>query len=225
MQRLLDILLAGTAIVVLSPVLIPVVIALRFTGEGEIFYLQKRIGYGGRAFGVFKFATMLKDSPNMNTGTITVRGDPRVLPLGRFLRKTKINELPQLANILIGDMSLVGPRPQTERCFEAFPERSKMEVVKVRPGLSGIGSIVFRGEEDMIHESNDPECFYDQVIMPYKGLLEEWYVANRSLENYLKCIFVTVWVVIFPRSSLVWSAFKGLPRPPSELVRFVNYPG
>ena len=94
MQRLLDVLLSGLALLVLSPLLVPVAIALRLTGEGEVFFIQQRVGRGGRPFGLYKFATMLKDSPNLGTGTVTVKGDPRVLPLGRLLRKTKINELP-----------------------------------------------------------------------------------------------------------------------------------
>lgn len=217
MQRFFDILFSGLALLLLSPLLIPIVIVLRLTGEGEIFFVQQRVGRGGKPFGLYKFATMLKNSPNLGTGTVTVKDDPRVLPLGRFLRKTKINELPQLLNILFGDMSIIGPRPQTRRCFDAFPAASQAEIIKVRPGLSGIGSIIFRGEEDMMHASNDPDHFYDHVIMPYKGKLEEWYVANQGLWTYLKCICVTGWVVVFARSSIVWGVFQGLPKPPVDL--------
>ena len=217
MQRLLDVLLSGLALLVLSPLLVPVAIALRMTGEGEVFFIQQRVGRGGQPFGLYKFATMLKDSPNIGTGTVTVKGDPRVLPLGRLLRKTKINELPQLLNILKGDMSIVGPRPQTQRCFDAFPKASQIEIMKVRPGLSGIGSIFFRDEEDLMHAARDPNRFYDEVIMPYKGALEEWYVRNASLATYLLVICVTAWVVIFPKSRIAWSAFPGLPKPPREL--------
>lgn len=218
MQRLLDILLSGFALLVLSPLLLPIILVLRLTGEGEVFYVQERIGRGGRAFGLYKFATMLKNSPNLATGTVTVKGDPRVLPVGRFLRKTKINEIPQLLNILTGDMSIVGPRPQTRRCFDAFPVSSQAEIIKVRPGLSGVGSIVFRDEEDLMHASQDPERFYDEVIMPYKGALEEWYVSNRSLRVYVLCILITAWVVVSPGTRLVWRAFRSLPQPPSELI-------
>ena len=218
MQRLLDIVLSGLALLVLSPLLVPIAIALRLTGEGEVFFIQQRVGRGGQPFGLYKFATMLKNSPNLGTGTVTVKGDPRVLPVGRFLRKTKLNELPQLLNILRGDMSLIGPRPQTRRCFNAFPARSQAEIVKVRPGLSGIGSIVFRDEEELMHASQEPERFYDEVIMPYKGLLEEWYVAHQGLWTYLAAIFVTAWVVIFPDSRLAWRVFPGLPPVPTELA-------
>ena len=217
MQRLLDVLLSGLALLVLSPLLVPVAIALRLTGEGEVFFIQQRVGRGGQPFGLYKFATMLKDSPNIGTGTVTVKGDPRVLPLGRLLRKTKINELPQLLNILKGDMSIIGPRPQTQRCFDAFPAHSQAAIVQVRPGLSGIGSIIFRDEEELMHASTEPERFYDEVIMPYKGALEEWYVAHQGLWTYLAAIFATAWVVLFPGSDIVWKLFPGLPVPPASL--------
>lgn len=218
MQRLLDIVFSGLALLLLSPLLVPIAIALRLTGEGEVFFIQQRVGRGGRPFGLYKFATMLKNSPNLGTGTVTVKNDPRVLPLGRFLRKTKINELPQLLNIFKGDMSIIGPRPQTQRCFDAFPARSQAEIIKVRPGLSGIGSIVFRDEEELMHASEEPERFYDEVIMPYKGALEEWYVAHQGLWTYLAAIFVTAWVVLFPASRLAWRVFPQLPAVPAELA-------
>lgn len=218
MQRLLDIIFSGLALLVLLPLLLPIAIVLRLTGEGEVFYVQQRIGRGGDSFGLYKFATMLKNSPNLGTGTVTVKGDPRVLPIGRFLRKTKINELPQLLNIFKGDMSIVGPRPQTKRCFDAFPARSQAKIITVRPGLSGVGSIVFRDEEELMHASAEPERFYDDVIMPYKGALEEWYVANQGLGTYLLCIALTAWVVLVPSSKLFWRAFRDLPMPPQELL-------
>lgn len=221
MQRSLDILLSGLALLVLSPLLLPIMLALRLSGEGEVFYVQQRVGRGGRPFGLYKFATMLKNSPNIGTGTVTVKDDPRVLPLGRFLRRTKINELPQLLNIIRGDMSIVGPRPQTQRCFDAFPPAAQEAIIKVRPGLSGIGSIVFRDEEDLMHASFEPERLYDDVIMPYKGKLEEWYVTNQGVRTYLLCIFATGWVVLFPRSRLVWRLFRGLPPPPAALAASV----
>lgn len=221
MQRLLDILLSGLALLILAPLLIPVILILRFTGEGEVFFVQQRVGRGGAPFGLYKFATMLKNSPNIGTGTVTVKGDPRVLPFGRFLRKTKVNELPQLLNIFKGDMSIIGPRPQTRRCFDAFPPASQQEIIKVRPGLSGIGSIVFRDEEELMHASAYPERFYDDVIMPYKGQLEEWYVAHQGLWTYLAAIFATAWVVLFPKSKLVWRLFPGLPVRPVELAGMV----
>ncbi|EXI64207.1 MAG: UDP-glucose:undecaprenyl-phosphate glucose-1-phosphate transferase [Candidatus Accumulibacter adjunctus] len=221
MSRFFDLLLSAVAMMVLSPLLVPVVILLRLTGEGEIFYVQQRVGLNGRRFGLLKFATMLKNSPAMGTGTVTLKNDPRILPLGRFLRKTKLNELPQLLNIFVGDMSVIGPRPQAERCFNAFPEDVQRQIVKVRPGLSGIGSIVFRDEEELLHGAQNDVAFYDRVIAPYKGELENWYIAKQGMGTYFLLIFATVWVVLFPRSRIVWHLFRDLPPPPVELAGLI----
>ncbi len=223
MQRFFDVLFSGLALLVLAPLLLPVALILRLTGEGEVFFLQERVGKDGKPFKLFKFATMLKNSPNIGTGTVTLKGDPRVLPVGKFLRKTKINELPQLLNIFRGDMSVVGPRPQTHRCFVAFPEAMQREIVKVKPGLSGIGPIVFRGEEDILADHEGSVEFYDTVIAPYKGEVEAWYVGNQTLRTYFTVIVVTVWVVLVPTSGIVWRAFKGLPVPPDSLKQALNY--
>ncbi len=217
MQRFFDILLSGFALLGLSPLLVPVAIILLFTGEGEVFFRQKRVGKNGKMFSLLKFATMLKDSPSIGTGTVTVKNDPRVLPVGLFLRKTKINELPQLLNILKGDMSIIGPRPQTLRCFDAFPEDSQKDIIKVRPGLSGVGSIVFRGEEDLYEGVDDTDYFYDEVIMPHKGILEQWYVQNQGIWNYFLLIILTAWIILFPNSRALWNVFPDLPKIPDEL--------
>jgi len=221
MQRFFDILFSGLALLILSPLLIPVVIILKFTGEGEIFYRQKRVGKDGYMFELLKFATMLKDSPNIGTQTVTVKNDPRVLPFGQFLRKTKINELPQLVNILLGDMSIIGPRPQTSRCFLAFPNKAQVAILKVKPGLSGIGSIVFRDEESMLDNRVDRLKFYDNVIAPYKGELEQWYVLNQGIATYLKLIAVTAWVVLFSKSKIHKKIFSDLPMVSRELKSYI----
>lgn len=222
MQRLFDIVFSGTALILLSPLLLPLMFVLRVTGEGEIFFLQNRVGRGGNDFKLYKFATMLKDSPNMGTGTVTVKNDPRVLPLGGLLRKTKINELPQLINIFKGDMSVIGPRPQTQRCFDAFPEIAQHDITKVRPGLSGVGSVVFRSEEDMMHANAEPDRLYDDVIMPYKGKLESWYVRNKSVWNYLLLIALTVLVILTRSTRLIFKCYASLPRPPEDLSSFIS---
>ena len=127
MQRIFDIVFTSLALLVLSPLMISLVIILRFSGEGEIFYKQNRIGIKGKSFGLLKFATMLKNSPNLGTGNMTVKNDPRILPLGNFLRKTKINELPQLLNIFLGNMSIIGSRPLTQDYFDIYiPSFSKL---------------------------------------------------------------------------------------------------
>ena len=221
MQRFFDIVFSGIALVLLSPLLLPLMLILRVSGEGEIFFPQNRVGRGGKPFKLYKFATMLKDSPNMGTGTVTVKNDPRVLPMGGFLRKTKINELPQLINIFKGDMSVIGPRPQTQRCFDAFPESARNDITKVRPGLSGIGSVVFRSEEDMMHANADPDRLYDDVIMPYKGKLESWYVRNNSVWNYLLLIALTILVILTRSTRLIFQCYASLPRPPEDLNSFI----
>lgn len=222
MKRLLDVLLSGLALLVLSPLLIPIVIALRCTGEGEIFYGQERVGKDGKIFKLLKFATMLKDSPNLGTGLLTTKGDPRVLPLGRILRKTKINELPQLINIFLGDMSIIGPRPQTKNHVDLFPEEMRRVIVQVQPGLSGIGSIVFRDEEHILtHSPKGYQRCFAEDITPYKGALELWYIRNQSLWLDFKLILLTIWAVIAPTGRLHFKLLKGLPEPPEALKEFV----
>jgi lipopolysaccharide/colanic/teichoic acid biosynthesis glycosyltransferase len=217
MQRLLDILLATVALVGLSPLLLIVAAILRFTGEGDVFYRQARVGRQGRHFGLLKFATMLRDSPKIGSGEITLKNDPRVLPVGRFLRKTKINELPQLWNIVTGDLSVVGPRPMVPNTFAAYPPEAQKILNTVRPGLSGVGSIVFRDEESFLEGHDDPAAFYRDTIIPYKAALECWYVRNQSLRTYCEVIALTLWAIVFKNTRLPWRIWKDLPEPPPAL--------
>lgn len=213
MKRLFDILSSALAVLFFLPIGIPIAIVLKLTGEGYVFYRQQRIGKNGKMFGLLKFATMLKDSPNMPGAYITTKTDPRVLPFGRFLRKTKLNEVPQLLNILFGDMSVVGPRPQVTKHFDMYPKNVKNELLSVNPGLTGIGSIIFRDEESLIEKSELPkEQFYKQCIAPYKAELELWYIKNQSFILDMKLIFLTAWVVLFPKSTLPSRVFKTLPK-------------
>ncbi len=223
MERLFDIVFSATALLILSPLFLPIVIILRFSGEGEVFFFQERIGKNGKLFKLFKFATMLRDSPNLGTGTVTMKNDPRILPVGKFLRTTKINELPQLLNIFLGDMSIIGPRPLTPQTFKSYSDNIQSIVTQVRPGLSGVGSIIFRTEEEIMHGKNASVDFYDNVIAPYKGALEKWFVANKSISIYFVAIFITVWVVIFPKTRLIWTVFGSLPEPPRELKLVLRY--
>ena len=126
-------------------------------------------------------------------------------------------------NVLIGDMSLIGPRPQDERCFCAFPPSSQNEIKKVQPGLSGIGSIIFRSEDELVDLSKGAEEFYDNLIMPYKGKLEEWFVHNNTLKKLSSTDLYYTWVVVFPNSKIVWRLFPKLPPPPKPLVSSLNY--
>ena len=223
MERFFDIFFSGLALLVLSPLLVPIVIILKCSGEGEVFFLQERIGKNGKFFKLLKFATMLKDSPNLGTGTVTMKGDPRVLPVGKFLRKSKINELPQLLNIFFGDMSVIGPRPLTTQTFGAYSDTTQAVIGQVRPGLSGVGSIIFRREEDIMHGATASVDFYHNIIAPYKGVLEEWFVANKGLYIYFMAIFTTVWAIFFSKTKVPWIVFKGLPEPPEELKLALNY--
>ena len=215
--RFFDILFSLIALIVLTPLFIPIIIILRFTGEGEIFYFQDRIGKNEKVFQLIKFATMLKDSAKLGTGEVTLANDIRVLPFGSFLRKTKINELPQLINILKGDISVIGPRPQTSKYYYAYLEKDREFISKVKPGLSGIGSVIFRDEEVILSKVNDPVSFDLNVITPYKGKLESWYVRNRSIFLYFKLIFLTIIVVLFSDINKYNNWFEDLPKPPKEL--------
>jgi lipopolysaccharide/colanic/teichoic acid biosynthesis glycosyltransferase len=157
---------------------------------------------------------MLKNSMNIGTGSITLQNDPRVTKIGSFLRKTKINELPQIINILKGDISLVGPRPLVTKTFSAYTKDVQSKIYNVKPGLTGIGSIIFRDEESIISavKEEDPHEFYKRVIAPYKGELEMWYQEHNSFFLDLQLIFMTAWVIVFPKSKLYEKWFKNLPK-------------
>ncbi|MDB4132533.1 sugar transferase [Amylibacter sp.] len=219
LQRIFDIIFCAVAIVLLSPLYVLILVILRLTGEGEIFYFQERVGRNLKVFKVIKFATMLKNSPKLGTGSITVINDKRVLPFGKFLRKTKINELPQLLNILKGEMSLIGPRPLTQDQFNCYPTDLAKNIKSVRPGLSGGGSIVFRDEEKLMISSIDVKEFYRDIIAPYKGELEAWYVRENSLFIYFALIYVTFVVVLRPNSNLFWRLFPDAPKPTNKSLQ------
>ena len=215
-KRIFDIISSTIALIILSPLFLPIIILLRLTSEGEVFYFQERIGMNNKPFKIFKFATMLKNSSKMQGGYITVKNDPRLTFMGGVLRKSKINELPQLLNILIGDMSVVGPRPVMRVSFESYPKNIQKVIYNVKPGLSGIGSIIFRDEEEIItkvkSDGADIWSFYKNTIYPFKGNLELWYQKNKSFVLDLQLIFLTVWVIMFPKSKIYENWFNDLPR-------------
>jgi lipopolysaccharide/colanic/teichoic acid biosynthesis glycosyltransferase len=215
-KRFFDILVSIIALLLLSPLLIPIMIGLKLTGEGHIWYFQERVGYKNSKFNIYKFATMLKNSPNMSGGVITTKRDPRITPMGGFLRKSKINELPQLLNILFGHMSIVGPKPVMPISFNAYPKDVQEEIYNVKSGLTGIGSIIFRDEELLITQvkdsGGDTWDFYKNQIYPFKGKVEQWYQRKHSFMTDLKLIILTAWVIIFPQSNLVDEWFKDLPK-------------
>ena len=167
---------------------------------------------------MYKFATMLRDSPNIGAGELTLENDSRVLFFGKFLRKTKLNEIPQLWNILIGEMSVVGPRPMVPNTYAFYSETARKKLDTIRPGLTGIGSVVFRNEERYLAGRDRPLEFYREHIIPYKSDLELWYVKNDSLWLYIKIILVTIVVVVFPSSNVVEKIFIGIPKLPKSLT-------
>jgi lipopolysaccharide/colanic/teichoic acid biosynthesis glycosyltransferase len=215
MPRIIDLLLSLLALLVLLPLFIPIVVILLLTGEHKVFYSQTRVGYKNQNFKILKFATMLSNSANMGSGSLTLKNDSRVLPFGSFLRKTKINELPQILNIIIGDLSIVGPRPQMQVDFEKYSDDVQKNIYNVRPGLTGIGSIIFRDEESLISlaaENENPHDFYKRVIAPYKGELEIWYHSHRSVFLDSQLIFMTAWAIVSPETRLYEKWFKDLPQ-------------
>jgi lipopolysaccharide/colanic/teichoic acid biosynthesis glycosyltransferase len=218
MQRFFDVYFCCVALLVLTPLFLIVAVVLRVTGDGEILYRQRRVGKGGEPFYLYKFVTMREGVISGHNKTLTIENDKRILPVGHVLRRLKINELPQLFNILRGDMSVIGPRPQTPECFAVFPKSAQKVITEVSPGLSGIGSIAFHNEEAILHSRESGEFFYEQRIMPFKAKLEEWYVENRSLRNYFILIFLTIWVMLFSRADILWKFFPTLPKPDADLA-------
>lgn len=222
-KRIIDLFLSVIALIFLAPLLVPVALILLLTGEHEVFYRQTRIGFKTKTFKIWKFATMRKGSSKIGTGSLTLRNDPRVLPVGKYLRKTKVNELPQIINVLIGNMSIVGPRPLMEVDYNKFPEHVKRNIYNSKPGITGIGSIIFRDEEKWISNSGmDPHEYDRKVIAPYKGELELWYLKNMSFQTDAKLIFCTAWVIFFPDSQLPQKIFKGLPAKPESLNKMAT---
>ncbi len=215
-KRLFDIVMSSLALLVLAVPLLVIMAVLRLTGERKVWYRQERVGLRGKRFRVFKFVTMMENSEKIGTQDITLRNDPRVLPVGRILRKAKINELPQVINIFIGDMSIVGWRPLMPKSFEYYPRHVQEKIIDRKPGLTGIGSIVFRDEESIVARSDkDPQRVYLEDIAPYKGQLELWYQQHQNFWLDLKIIFATAWVVLRPSSRTHLNWFKDLP-PRSE---------
>lgn len=217
LKRSFDVVCSLAALILLSPVLAIAALVLSVTGEHRVLFLQERVGRGGKNFSILKFATMLKNSPNMSGGDITGRNDPRVLKVGRVLRMTKINELPQLFNILFGDMSIIGPRPLTPRLYARLDAGYRAAIADVRPGLSGIGSIFFRDEERLLLSSSDRDEIYFGIIQPYKAALETWYAAHQSFWVDLKLIMWTV-LAVFRGDNVGSLPFADLPTVPPALA-------
>lgn len=222
LKRSIDIILSTVGLLFISPLFLCIMILLKVTGEKEIFYLQERMGLNNKPFYIYKFATMLKDSPNMGNKTLTVRNDPRITKVGRILRITKINELPQILNVIKGDMALVGPRPLLVKSFQNYTPEVQAVIYKNRPGITGLGSLVFRDEERLVTAykklGKDPVQYYRTYIYPYKGALEQWYYHNASLLVDFKILFLTFWSLVNSNSEMVYKTFNNLPIKPASLT-------
>lgn len=213
MKRLLDIFISSAVVLIFLPFGMIIAIILKLTGENEIFYQQPRIGKNGEKIKIIKFATMVKNSSKMGAGDITLKNDPRVLPFGKFLRKTKLNEFPQFINVFLGHMSIVGPRPLVENQFNMIPENFKKNIINLKPGITSVGSIIFRDEEKYLAEnSKNSNDFYKTNIVPYKSEIENWYFINQSFLLDIKIIFFTAVAIIFPKLNVVKIAFSKLPK-------------
>lgn len=211
LKRIMDLFIAVTALIILSPLFLLIIIALMATGEHTVFYRQERIGYHNRPFQIWKFATMIKNAPNIGNKEITLRKDPRVTRIGRILRITKLNELPQIFNVLSGPMSIVGPRPLMEISNQLYPPDISKLIYSSKPGITGVSSLIFRDEEKLVSEAKSPREMY-KAIFPYKASLELWYKQHASLSTDIKIIFLTAWTILFHKSRLAGKLLKGLPK-------------
>ncbi len=218
-KRLFDFIISFISLAILSPLFIAIVLLLLLTGEHVVFFFQERIGFKNKPFKLIKFVTMTKSSKQIGNNLTTLPGDKRVLPVGKFLRKTKINEIPQLINILKGEMSFVGPRPLLSFGWQKYPEHVRSNIYNVKPGLTSLGSVVFHNEPDFVASfKEDPLTVYMQIIIPYKSSLEMYYQEHASIITDFKILFLTAWVLLFPKSKLYFKLFKNMPKPPTETI-------
>ena len=194
LKRAFDLILTAAGLALLSPLLAVLAIVVRCTSPGPVFFRQERLGRNGRAFMLLKFRTMRKaegaEKACFDAGEIS-----RVTPLGRILRRWKLDELPQLWNVLTGDMSLVGPRPEVRTWVDAYPERWAL-VLTVRPGITDPASIVYRDEEDILAQSPDPQRTYREDILPHKLSLYEDYVKTQSFRGDVGILLKTLLIVV-----------------------------
>ena len=195
MKRIFDFAIALISLIILSPFLVLIGILIKLNGYGPVLFKQMRVGKDGKLFRLYKLCTM-RVSKSSEQGSFEPGDLSRITRTGRILRKAKIDELPQLINVLKGDMSLVGPRPEVEKWIAAYPERWKL-VLTVKPGITDNSSVVFRNEEYHLAESDDPEKTYKDVILPKKLDLYTDYVLNNSFYGDLKILFKTLYSVLF----------------------------
>ena len=194
MIRFFDFILSLVGLVVLAPIFIVLAIWIKIDSKGPVFYKQVRVGQNGIDFGLFKFRSMVVDADKK--GLITVGGrDPRITRSGYFIRKYKLDELPQLINVLVGDMSLVGPRPEVRKYVDLYTDEQQ-KVLSVKPGITDYASIEYMDENEILGKSSDPEKTYIEEIMPEKIKYNMKYINNKNLFEYFKIIFLTVLKIV-----------------------------
>ncbi len=189
-KRIFDIVFSCLGILLISPLLIIIIIIIKLTSKGPVFFLQQRVGINGNPFYIFKFRTMVVDAEKLGRQIIVGR-DPRITKAGYFLRKFKFDELPQLFNVLIGDMSFVGPRPEVQKYVDMYTDEQR-EILKVKPGITDYASIEFSNENEILGEVEDPEEYYISTIMPTKIAFNKKYIENNNLFIDIKIILKTI---------------------------------
>lgn len=194
MIRFFDFILSLVGLVVLAPIFIVLAIWIKTDSKGPVFYKQVRVGENGIDFGLFKFRSMVVDADKK--GLITVGGrDPRITRSGYFIRKYKLDELPQLINVLVGDMSLVGPRPEVRKYVDLYTDEQQ-KVLSVKPGITDYASIEYMDENEILGKSSDPEKTYIEEIMPEKIKYNMKYIQNKNVSEYFKIIFLTLLKIV-----------------------------
>ena len=196
MKRFFDLICSGVGFAVLSPFFVVISIFIKLDSPGPIFFRQERIGRGFRPFFIYKFRTM-RYNPQRSGLQITAGGDSRITRMGRLLRNTKIDEWPQLINVLRGHMSLVGPRPEVRKYVERYKDDYE-RILSIRPGITDISSIAFRNEESILQGVDDPEQYYVHVLLPEKMRLAQEYIQHASFSYDVKLILKTLCEVVFP---------------------------
>ena len=195
LKRLFDVAASAAGLLLLAPLLLAIALWIRLDSPGPVFFRQERVGLRGQPFRIFKFRSMRADNAGPQ---ITVGADERITRSGRFIRAYKLDELPQLLNVLLGDMSIVGPRPEVPRYVALYPADVRDEVLSVRPGMTDWASVQYRSESALLAQSTDPERTYVETVLPAKLALCQQYVRERSLLLDLKIIAMTLGILLKP---------------------------